>query len=52
MKKIMLAVVALSVGTATFALQVHNERKVVVQVLSPDGPEPDCLPNCGDPGIK
>lgn len=53
MKKILFAVLALGLGTATFAVQVRQEKRVAVpHVLATDGPEPDCLPNCGDPGLK
>lgn len=47
MKKILLAVMALSLGLTTFAIQVHNEKKATQTLLLPDGPPPDCLPNCG-----
>jgi hypothetical protein len=44
-KKI-LAVVALGLGMVTFAVQAHNERKATPKVLLPDGPPPDCFPDC------
>ena len=50
MKKTLLAVLALSLGTATLAVQAHHEKRTTHNVvLATDGPEPGCLPDCGDP---
>ena len=46
MKKILLAVVAIGLGTAALAVQVRNDVSSTPKMLSTDGPEPDYLPYC------
>ena len=47
MKKTLLAIFTISLGIAAFAAQVRNETSAIAHVMLTDGPEPDCLPNCG-----
>jgi len=45
-KKILLAVFAIGLGTAALAVQINHDRNAAPKLLATDAPEPDCLPNC------
>ena len=46
MKKILLAVVAIGLGTSAIGVQIQNDKNAAPKTLLTDGPEPDCLPDC------
>jgi hypothetical protein len=46
-RKILLAVFAIGLGTAALAVQIQNDTHTTAKVLATDAPEPDCLPDCG-----
>ena len=46
MKKILLAVVAIGLGTSAIGVQIQNDKSATHKTVLNDGPEPDCLPDC------